>query len=123
MREEEAEFRSDGTRSLVRPKKFALARVSVVRGSTPMEGIPFIDDYIAITEPIHDYLTEFSGIHPGDLDPAISKHHLVPMKAAYKKLRALLDLGCIFVGHGLTKDFRTISKIPLLLDFLLDSFA
>ena len=32
------------------------------------------------------------------------------MKLAYKKLRLLVDRGCIFIGHGLSKDFRTISE-------------
>lgn len=45
----------------------------------------------------------------GDLDPNNSPHTLVPLKVAYKKLRLLVDLGCIFIGHGLSKDFRTIS--------------
>lgn len=34
---------------------------------------------------------------------------MVPLKAAYKKLRLLVDLGCVFIGHGLLKDFRIIS--------------
>lgn len=46
----------------------------------------------------------------GDLDPQVSKYTLVPLKVAYKKLRLLIDLGCIFIGHGLSKDFRTISQ-------------
>ena len=28
----------------------------------------------------------------------------------YKKLRLLVDRGCIFIGHGLSKDFRIISE-------------
>ena len=111
LQQEETEIRSDGTKSLIRPSTLTLARVSVLRGDTgPQEGVPFIDDYITTKEPIVDYLTEFSGIRPGDLDQAQSKHTLVPLKVAYKKLRLLVDLGCIFIGHGLNKDFRIISK-------------
>lgn len=70
------------------------------------QGVPFIDDYIHIPEPVVDYLTAYSGISPGDLDPKTSRHALVNLKVAYKKL---LNLGCIFVGHGLLKDFRIIN--------------
>lgn len=111
LQQEETEIRSDGTKSLIRPSTLTLARVSVLRGDDgPKEEVPFIDDYIATSEPIVDYLTEFSGIVAGDLDYNQSKHTLVPLKVAYKKLRLLVDLGCIFIGHGLNKDFRIISK-------------
>jgi len=33
----------------------------------------------------------------------------VSLKIAYKKLWLLLNLGVVFVGHGLLKDFRTIN--------------
>lgn len=56
-----------------------------------------------------DYLTEFSGINPGDLNPQTAAHPVIPLKSAYKKLRILLDLGFVFVGHGLKSDFRTIN--------------
>lgn len=109
LQSEELEFRSDGTRKMLRPSHMSLARVSVLRGPGPKEAVPFIDDYIRTMETVQDYLTEFSGIKAGDLDPNQSVHTLVPLKVAYKKLRLLVDLGCVFIGHGLSKDFRTIN--------------
>ncbi|WFD28025.1 poly(A)-specific ribonuclease [Malassezia nana] len=106
---EELEIFSDGTRSLLQPSHLALARVSVLRGEGPAEGEPFIDDHIHTTEPVVDYLTQFSGIQPGDLAPATTQVTLVPHKIAYKKLRWLVDRGCRFIGHGLAKDFRIIN--------------
>ncbi|KAI9336523.1 ubiquitin carboxyl-terminal hydrolase-domain-containing protein [Obelidium mucronatum] len=112
LQKEETEIRSDGSRSMILPSKLGLARVSVLRGEDgPLDGVPFIDDYIAIQDTIVDYLTEYSGISLGDLDPSSSLHPLVPLKVAYQKLRYLVDIGCIFVGHGLKKDFRTINII------------
>ncbi|KAH9934990.1 uncharacterized protein B0H18DRAFT_979313 [Fomitopsis serialis] len=102
------EFRSDGTKKVLRPARLSLARVSVLRGEGPSEGVPFIDDHIHTSEVIVDYLTEFSG-YVGDLDPRITRYTLTPLKLVYKKLRLLVDLGCIFIGHGLSKDFRIIS--------------
>lgn len=46
----------------------------------------------------------------GDLEPQTSLYTLTPLKVVYKKLRLLVDLGCIFIGHGLSKDFRIISE-------------
>ena len=60
--QEETEIRSDGTKSVIRPSRLSLARVSVLRGEGEKEGIPFIDDYIATSDPVVDYLTEYSGI-------------------------------------------------------------
>ncbi|KAF5324935.1 hypothetical protein D9611_004584 [Ephemerocybe angulata] len=117
MQQEETEFRSDGTKKVIRPARLSLARVSVLRGDGPRQGVPFIDDHIHTSETIVDYLTEFSGIKCaynhclpiGDLDPVHSRYTLTPLKVVYKKLRALVDRGCIFVGHGLSKDFRIIN--------------
>ncbi|KAM3069667.1 poly(A)-specific ribonuclease [Clarireedia jacksonii] len=109
VRQPEIEVNSDGERETIRPTAHALARVSVLRGSGDDEGLPFIDDYIIIKEPIVDYLTAYSGIKPGDLDPRTSRHNLVSLKIAYKKLWILLNLGCRFLGHGLKTDFRVIN--------------
>lgn len=105
----EIELRLDGTHETVRPPRMGLARVSVLRGTGEEAASPFIDDYIAISEPVIDYLTAFSGIFPGDLDRSTSRHNLVSLKAAYKKLWLLLNMGVVFIGHGLIKDFRTIN--------------
>lgn len=109
MQQEETEYRSDGTKKVLRPARLSLARVSVLRGDGPKQGVPFIDDHIHTSEIIVDYLTEFSGIRFGDLDPHTSPYTLTPLKVVYKKLRLLVDRGCIFIGHGLSKDFRIIN--------------
>jgi len=62
MQQEETEYRSDGTKKVLRPARLSLARVSVLRGDGPKQGVPFIDDHIHTSEIIVDYLTEFSGI-------------------------------------------------------------
>ena len=102
----EIDVKADGTQETIRPAKSGLARVSVLRGNGEDEGKPFIDDYITIFDIIVDYKTQYSGIKPGDLDVRMSRHNLVPLKVAYKKLWLLLNLGCVFVGHGLASDFR-----------------
>lgn len=109
VRQPEIEMNSDGERETIRPIVYALARTSVVRGQGEEEGMPFIDDYINIREPIVDFLTSYSGITREDLDPHLSKHSLLPLKVAYKKLWILLNLGCKFLGHGLKQDFRVIN--------------
>ena len=109
LQAEEIEMKADGTRETIRPDRKGLARVSVCRGAGELAGVPFIDDYIAVAEPVVDYLTAWSGISPGDLDRNTSPHALVGLKHAYKKLWILLNLGCVFVGHALANDFRTIN--------------
>lgn len=109
LQAEEIEMKADGTRETIRPDRKGLARVSVCRGAGEQAGLPFIDDYIAVAEPVVDYLTAWSGISPGDLDRSTSTHALLSLKMAYKKLWLLLNLGCVFVGHSLANDFRTIN--------------
>lgn len=129
MQQEEIEYRSDGSHKVLRPARMSLARVSVLRGDGPKQSVPLIDDHIHTSETIVDYLTEYSGIRceltlfarhrlslnrfwtVGDLDPNHSPHTLTPLKVVYKKLRLLVDRGCVFIGHGLSKDFRIISMV------------
>ncbi|KAF1813417.1 cysteine proteinase [Eremomyces bilateralis CBS 781.70] len=109
VQDEEFSVKAGGIRETIRPARLALGRVSVLRGYGEHEGLPFVDDYIAVAEPVTDYLTAYSGLSPEDLDPKTSRHVLVSLKVAYKKIWLLLNMGCIFVGHGLPKDFRTIN--------------
>lgn len=105
VQKEVFEIDSSGVKTLIKPKKASLARVSVV----DMHERCFVDDYIIHTQYIDDYVTTFSGIEPGDLDPARTTKNLVTFQTSYRRLWLLLNMGCVFVGHGLDNDFRTMN--------------
>ncbi|KAL3234402.1 PAN2-PAN3 deadenylation complex catalytic subunit PAN2 [Nakaseomyces bracarensis] len=113
LNNEKCDIDCRGIKTIVESKKGALARISVIRGEGEKFGVPFIDDYIIIEKEIEDYLTKFSGILPGDLNPAKSDKNLVPRYVAYRKIWLLMQLGCVFIGHGLQNDFRHINiQVP-----------
>lgn len=70
----------DGSRIVVSPTHLTPARVTCLIGDGPMEGQALLDDYIETTEQVADYLTKFSGIEPGDLDPTVSTKNLTTLK-------------------------------------------
>jgi PAB-dependent poly(A)-specific ribonuclease subunit 2 len=106
IQEEDTEMSESGDKIIIRETRHALARISVIDCRTDRV---IIDDYVLPKEPVVDYLTRFSGIHPGDLDPKTSPHHLITARTAYLKLRFLVEQECIFVGHGLSSDFSTVN--------------
>lgn len=105
IRNEISEVHSDGSKNLVSPKKLSLARLSVIRENEKV----LIDDMVESKLPIVDYVTAYSGIEPGDLDPVNSSFGLVARKNSTRKLWILLNSGTKFVGHALVNDFRTIN--------------
>ena len=96
--EEDAALTEAGSKVILRETRYAVARISVIDCVTNK---PILDDYVLPREPVVDYLTRFSGVVPKDLDVKQSPHHLIGPRAAYMKLRYLLENGHIFVGHGL----------------------
>lgn len=108
---DEAILYGDGTRRVVSPAKMALGRVSVIRASGPRKGLALIDDYVEVKETVVDYLTRFSGLTDGDLNATTSRFEVKPLKTVYRRLRSLVDVGCVFIGHGLKKDFRIINFV------------
>jgi hypothetical protein len=76
-------------------------------GTNKSNAVVLADDYVLPSEAVVDYVTRFSGLVAEDLDPSRSRHAVMSPRSAYLKLRYYLDAGCIFVGHGLQKDFET----------------
>ena len=70
-----------------------------------MAGVPFIDSYIQQAEPVVDYLTRFSGLSPGDLDPSVSRHHITSMKGAIDAVYAGRDVQRFYV-------LETLARVP-----------
>lgn len=102
------EVNADGSKVVVSPRQLALARVSVVDADFNV----LIDDLVQPTLPVVDYLTRFSGLVGGDLDVA-SAHsaNLFPFRIVYAKLVRLMEMGCVFVGHGLDSDFKVLNML------------
>lgn len=85
----------------------SLGRVSVVRE----DGTILLDDYVRLgdTEEVEDYLTQFSGLREGDLDSSNKK--ALDLDIVYRRLQYLVDIGVVFVGHGLKNDFKIINLV------------
>jgi PAB-dependent poly(A)-specific ribonuclease subunit 2 len=88
VQEEESVLTNTGSKLVTRETRYALARFSVIDCHS---GNIILDDYVLPCEPVVDYLTRFSGIVEGDLDPKNSPHHLISMRSAYLKLRCLME--------------------------------
>ena len=103
---EQSNITHSGSKEVISESRNSLARLSIIDCRT---NDILIDDYVLPKEPVVDCLTRFSGIRKSDLDPNTSPHHLVHPRDAYMKVRLLMERGCIFVGHGLSQDFRVIN--------------
>eukprot|EP00934_Nitzschia_sp_Nitz4_P005448 Nitzschia sp. Nitz4//scaffold106_size73319//39007//43304//NITZ4_005738-RA/size73319-augustus-gene-0.3-mRNA-1//1//CDS//3329532526//5438//frame0 len=108
VQEEESTLTESGSKVVIRETRYAVGRISVVDCETKET---IIDDHVLPREPVVDYLTRFSGLVEEDLDPTRATHSLISTRAAYLKLRYLVEQGCIFVGHGLRQDFSTVNLV------------
>lgn len=108
VQEEEAALTDSGSKVILREMRHAIARISVIDCNS-REVI--LDDHVLPRERVIDYLTRFSGIVAEDLDTTKSPHNLISTRSAYLKLRYLMERGCIFLGHGLTKDFMNVNLV------------
>lgn len=108
VQEEETMLGDSGNKIVLRETRHALGRVSVIDCRT---GKVIIDDHVLPKEPVFDYLTRFSGLVPGDLDPKTSPHHLVTARTAYLKLRLLLERYVPFCVHYLSTSHMLISLL------------
>jgi PAB-dependent poly(A)-specific ribonuclease subunit 2 len=115
---------SQGLKSDIEDGRQVLARMSLVYINEDLHNLSnesnnntnekftiLADDYVLPTEPVLDYVTRFSGVSPEDLNPTLSRHSIITQRTAYLKLRYLIDNGCIFIGHGLKKDFETTNVV------------
>ncbi|KAI7850488.1 hypothetical protein BDC45DRAFT_518429 [Circinella umbellata] len=94
----------------------SLARVTLVNE----DGNKLLDEYVKPSEPILDYLTEYSGI-----TPEIMKNATCSLRRAQKHVRKYVDHNVILVGHGLENDLRALKLVhPYCADtsVLYDSF-
>ena len=77
-----------GSKVVVREGRNAVGRISLLDCDS---GHELIDDHVIPREPVVDYLTRFSGITKSDLQPGVSRHHLITARNAYLKMRYLVD--------------------------------
>ncbi|KAH8583488.1 PAN2 family 3 5 exonuclease [Cryptosporidium sp. chipmunk genotype I] len=121
---EQSVVRSDGTKEILKKSQLSLARVSIVRcGKISLSGANdnieinnkkglIMDHYVSYgsnSQQPRDYLTKYSGVRPGDLDPKTSSHFLTSKSCILKKLQFLVDAGVVFIGHALPSDFKIIN--------------
>ena len=81
------EILPDGQRIVHKSSRQAPGRVSVVSA----DGEVLLDEYIEVTEPIVDYLTRFSGLAAGDLNPQTSPHRLCSLKVRESEQWAIVS--------------------------------
>jgi WD40 repeat protein len=108
---------ADGQRIVNSDGRQVLARISIIddaeAGKAQAQDYVriLVDDYVLPGEPVLDYVSRYSGITEEDLSPGSSRHPLISRRTAYLKLRFFIDRGCVFVGHGLQKDFEIANVV------------
>lgn len=88
--------------------RFALARVSII----DWDGNVVLDELVKPTDPIKDYLTQYSGITKEMMD-----HAILTLSDIQSKLRELFTPQTIIAGHSLDSDLRALKiSYPFIID-------
>lgn len=85
---ETTELTATGSKVVSVRGRNAVGRISLLDSES---GHALVDDHVIPREPVVDYLTRFSGITAGDLNPKTSRHHLISARSAYLKMRYLVE--------------------------------
>lgn len=102
----------NGVVKIIKPDVRVLARLTVIKKHEDKMKILF-DDYVSHYKNIEDYVTEYSGIFPGDLEYGKSKKKLHYRQETFRKFWTLIKRNCKIIGHGLKSDFTGINiKVP-----------
>ena len=88
VQQEYSSHTTSGQKKLIHEGRNALARISLIDCQS---GRVLCDEHVIPLEPVTDYLTRFSGIRPGDLNPQTSAFPLISHRAAYLKMRTLVE--------------------------------
>lgn len=101
-----------GIVKIMKPDIRVLARLTVIKKQQDEMKILF-DDYVSHHKNIEDYVTEYSGILPGDLEYGKSEKKLHYRQETFRKFWTLIKRNCRIIGHGLKSDFTGINiKVP-----------
>lgn len=109
LHHEETEISSDGTKTLLRPKKCRLLEFLLFVVKVRNKVFLSLMTSLLVRKLLWIILLSSQALNQEILTLIPPSWGLVTRQTSYKRLWLLLNLGCIFVGHGLSNDFRIVN--------------